>query len=542
MKLATACLAAFAGFAELASAGPARADLYGLVVGIDSYTGTSPLKGAVNDASDIADVLRAIGARRVELLTDEAARRQPLLDAWAAMLAEAKEGDTIIFSFAGHGAQEPDDHLPKDEADGYDEVFLLQGFSEADDAAFADKIYDDELYDWAKEAEAHGVSLILVFDACHAGIPVRSLDPRASDANEAYSGFRFTRYSTRPTEPSTVDDTSQLAALDFGENVIALGATDESLRVREQRVEGKPRGVLSWAFARALEGAADKDNDQAIASDELVNYVKHTVFDQARHRQIPQFFAPTRAVRLLTIAADPSTASGSGKPSIAGDAGAATPPTVSLFAPEDALSGLTIEGVDKVSAKSDADFVWDAATGDLIDTAGDVAAFALSAEALPAALAAQRLRRAIGGLVAGGNALDVSLEPDNKLHCAGQSLLVRGASAALTHYTAFNLPGSGEIQFLWPLSRYNDPLENPPGQKWKFETKVGEPFGSDMVVLIATDRPLEKLHAVLEYSAEVLDPLDLWKLLEASLKDVSFEIAVQDIFTRDGASGSEQCG
>ena len=533
MKLAAACLAAFAGFAGLAGAGPAHADLYGLVVGVDRYTGTSPLKGAVNDASDIADVLRAIGAKRVELLTDEQARRQPLVDAWQSILSEAGEGDTVIFSFAGHGAQEPDIE-PLDEADGLDEVFLLQGFSEADDAGFADKIYDDELYDWAKEAESRGVRAILVFDTCYSGIPVRSLDPRASDANEAYSGFRFTRYSTRPTEPSTVDDTSKLASLDFGDNVIALGATDESLRVREQRVEGKPRGILSWAFARALEGAADKDNDQAIASDELVNYVKHTVFDQARHRQIPQFFAPTRAVRLLTIAADPSTASGDGgKPS--------PPPTVSLFAPDDALSGLTVEGVEKVSAKADADFVWDAATGDLIDTAGDVAAFALAAEALPAALAAQRLRRAIGGLVAGGNALDVALEPGNKLHCAGESLVVRGASAGLAHYTAFNLPGSGEIQFLWPLSRYNDPLENPPGQKWKFETKVGEPFGSDMVVLIATDRPLEKLHAVLEYSAEVLDPIDLWKLLEASLKDVSFEIAVQDIFTRDRASGSEQC-
>ena len=524
--------AVFTGLALLAAPDPARAEVYGLVVGIDNYTGTSQLRGAVNDATDIAEVLRANGAARVDLLTDEAARRDRVLDAWSSIMSRAKTGDTVIFSFAGHGAQEPDEHGPKDEPDGYDEVFLLQGFTEADDAGFADKLVDDELYDWAKQAEALGVSVIFNFDACHSGIPVRSIDPRAAGDHGPYTGFRFTRYSTRPTEPSKVEDPTRLASLDFGDNVIALGATDESLRVREQRVGGKPRGILSWAFARALEGAADKDKDNAIASDELVAYVKHTVFDQARHRQIPQFFAPTRAVRLLTIAPDAS----------AGESGAGTqPPTVTLFAPADARDGIDIDGVETVDDKAAADLIWDPATGDLIDSAGDVAAFGLKPGDLPAALATQRLRRAISGLIAGGNGFDVALEPGNKVHCAGESLVVRGASSRFNHYTAFNLPGSGEIQFLWPLSRYKDPLANAPGEPWKFETKVGEPFGSDAIVLIATDQPLEKLHAVLEYTAEVLDPIDLWRLLEASLEQTGFEIVVQDIFTRD-LSGSQQCG
>ena len=537
MKYAWAIVA---GLAALAAPQAASAEIYGLVVGIDRYTGTSPLRGAVNDATDIAEVLRQRGARKVDLLIDEAARRDALIASWSAIMNEAKEGDTVIFSFAGHGAQEPDEHAPKDEPDGYDEVFLLQGFAEGDDAAFADKLYDDELYDWAKQAEARGISVIMVFDACHSGIPVRSIDPRAENDHGPYSGFRFTRYSTRPTEPSKVEDTSALAALDFGDNVVALGATDESLRVREQRVEGKPRGILSWAFARALEGAADKDKDNAIASDELVNYVKHTVFDRARHRQIPQFFAPDRSVRLLTIAPDAATPSGGDEPAAAGTG---TPlPGISIFAPDGALAGVASNGIEVIADKAAADYVWDPSTGDLIDINGDVMAFALAPSSVASALATRRLRLALSTLIAKGNAFDVSLSPGNKVHCAGASLVVRGMSPDLTHYTAFNLPGNGEIQFLWPLSHYNDPIANAPGDPWVFETQVGEPYGSDAVVLIATDRPLEKLHAVLEYTAEVLDPADLWQLLEASLKDSRFEIAVQDIFTRDDVSGSQQCG
>lgn len=508
---------------------PAAAAVYGLVIGVDNYVGTAPLRGAVNDAQDIAQSLRHDASAEVDLLVDADATRANVLASWEHLLATAQKGDTIVFSFAGHGAQEPD-HPPMDELDGYDEVFLLQPFAEEPDAKFGEKLIDDELFDWAKQAEDKGITLIYVFDACHSGIPMRGIDPRAAEGEEGYSGFRFTRYKTRPTEPAKVDE-ANLAHLDFGQNIVALGATDESLRVREQRVEGKPRGVLSWAVARAFEGSADENKDKEIESDELVNYVRRTVFDRARHRQIPQFAAPSTAVRLLAVVPDEGATD---------KAERAEAPGVSVFAESGALGGMTLPGVNVVGDRADADYIWDASTGDLIDDGGDVIAFALRDKDLGVALKAQRLRLAISTLIDTGNALDITLSPDNKTHCIDQTLTVSGQSASLHHYTAFNITGEGEIQYLWPLSKFDDPeeLDGP----WSFDTKVGAPFGADSVVLIASDKPLERLHAVLEFSSQVLDPLDLWSLLQSSLEGTKFQIAVQGIFTRDrNTPGSSSC-
>ena len=84
-------------------------ELYGLVVGIDDYVGTrNDLAGAVNDANDIGNVLKQLGAKKLIRLLDGAATRDSLIGAWNELMDLAQRGDTIIFSYAGHGDQEPE--------------------------------------------------------------------------------------------------------------------------------------------------------------------------------------------------------------------------------------------------------------------------------------------------------------------------------------------------------------------------------------------------------------------------------------------------
>lgn len=76
-----------------------------LVIGIDDYAHIPRLDGAVNDARDIADALRALGAETT-LLVDGAATRAAILDAWTRLAGMARPGDRLIVTYAGHGSNE----------------------------------------------------------------------------------------------------------------------------------------------------------------------------------------------------------------------------------------------------------------------------------------------------------------------------------------------------------------------------------------------------------------------------------------------------
>ncbi|MEL6794731.1 MAG: caspase family protein, partial [Pseudomonadota bacterium] len=111
-----------------ALAAPVHSAEFGLVVGVDDYVYQTPLKGAANDARDIALAMQGRDMARVEVLLNQAASKEAVTAAWNSLLAEAQAGDTIIFTYAGHGAAEPD--LNGDERtatypnDDKDEAFL----------------------------------------------------------------------------------------------------------------------------------------------------------------------------------------------------------------------------------------------------------------------------------------------------------------------------------------------------------------------------------------------------------------------------------
>ena len=99
------------------------------MVGIDDYVGTAnDLDGAANDANDIAKSLSGAGAKEVVRLINDDASKDRIVAAWEGLVAKANPGDTIVFSYAGHGGQEPEPKGRHDEADGLNENFLLGRF------------------------------------------------------------------------------------------------------------------------------------------------------------------------------------------------------------------------------------------------------------------------------------------------------------------------------------------------------------------------------------------------------------------------------
>lgn len=89
--------------------------LHGVLVGVDSYADPQlKLTYAKSDARRLAEALgasvgRYYGARELALLLDDAATPEAILSGLERAVAAAGHGDTIIFSFAGHGLKGDDD-------------------------------------------------------------------------------------------------------------------------------------------------------------------------------------------------------------------------------------------------------------------------------------------------------------------------------------------------------------------------------------------------------------------------------------------------
>ncbi|MEL7012829.1 MAG: caspase family protein, partial [Pseudomonadota bacterium] len=105
-----------------------------LVIGIDEYEHIGNLHGAVNDAVDIAEAVKALPNSEVTMLLNQDATREAILNTWRAKADTLNPGDTFIITYAGHGGHEPEAYKGN-EVDGQDETLLLGGFRNAGDAA-----------------------------------------------------------------------------------------------------------------------------------------------------------------------------------------------------------------------------------------------------------------------------------------------------------------------------------------------------------------------------------------------------------------------
>src|SRR4051812_37855047 len=244
-----ASLVLAASVLAIAAAAPATAadKLYGLIVGIDDYLGTvNDLHGAVNDAEGIAASLQSVHADRVIKLVDAAATKSTIQHAWYDLVHTAEPGDTIVFSYAGHGGQEPEPPGWQ-EPNGKSDNFLLANYEPSGQGSI-ERIVDWEMYQWLKAADDKGVQVVLVADSCHSGTMFRSV------------GSKTIRYRTgKFADPDLANDLIELPAPELAtqqeadfKHVTFISATQDNMLTPELEIEGLPHGALSWAFAKAV--------------------------------------------------------------------------------------------------------------------------------------------------------------------------------------------------------------------------------------------------------------------------------------------------
>lgn len=529
-RVAARLLGAGAATALLCAGAPALAagDLYGLVIGIDDYVGTAnDLEGAVNDANDIARALRRAGGQ-VTQLTNGQATRAAIEKNWFDLVARAKAGDTLVFSFAGHGAQEPQPpgwHEPNGKSDN----FLLGGYTGTGPAA-RERIVDYEMYQWLKAPDDKGINVVFIADSCHSGTMFRSV------------GANPPRYRTgKFADPSLAGDLLKLpdpALADVKEddfkNVTFVGATQDHMVTPELTIGGEKRGALSWAFSRAIEGAADTNKDGQLSQQEMLTYIIPTVTAQSENQQVPS---------LLPLHADqrPIMRSVAGSPS-----GPRLPPApvqtaqgpgsalLKFFVAGGAPAGLpAIPGLALTANANDADLVWDRRTGTVDHRVGGRVAEGVTERNISGVLSKWTTLAFIKAATA-ASPISFQLATGNQTYTLGTTVQVVMSGAQYPYLTLFSMPPDGSVDFFLP-GKPDDLKVDWRTRPFSEQFKVDHPpYGAEHMVAILTEKPVPALAEALRQMKTPERGAGLAAILVQTLAGVPFQAGIVGIYTSGG--------
>lgn len=505
-------------------------NIYGLVIGIDDYLGTqNDLAGAANDANDIELALKRAGARQVYKFLNTEAVKANIRKAWKHLVAQANAGDTIIFTFSGHGSQEKEPAGRNGETDGLNENFLLAGFGPSGPNT-NERIVDDELFLWAKEADDKGVKVILVADSCHSGTMHRVIKQKSVRYRKGK--FRDIQ-NDQLVYPSTA--IAQLNEDDL-KHFTFIGATTDDRLTPEITIGGHWRGALSWSFARALEGLADRDGNGLVSQYELLNYIVPAVRAHVENQQSPQI-SPLRAnsdflFPVTFASASQATPISLVKSQTGGNRGS----TFSVL--RVAVTGGTgknlseIKGVEIVENESDADIVWKVSEGIVEHRIGGMVAENVDQEAARYVVNKWAAIKFLKSKML-SYPVKMSLPRGDHRYKVRELVEIEITDVNYPYVTLFNLPPDGKVEFFLPRpNRPREATKRWSGRLYKQKFRVSNPpYGAEHLVAIYSKEVLNGLHVALRGMKTAKSAQALRNVLEEALGRQDVQVGVLSIYT-----------
>lgn len=196
-----------------------------LLIGIN-YQGTeNELFGCINDANNIKELITEKGFTDIRILTDDALEKptkQNIIDHLKTILTNAASGDTIVFSYSGHGSYIFDKN--NEEKDGRDELIIPLDLN---------PILDDELKNIIQNNLKEGVTMFALFDSCFSGT-VLDLKYQYLDSTN-YDNF--------------TENNNNLETLG---NVCMISGCMDSQTSVDAYINNKPQGAMTWSFLESL--------------------------------------------------------------------------------------------------------------------------------------------------------------------------------------------------------------------------------------------------------------------------------------------------
>ncbi|PWT89663.1 MAG: caspase [Proteobacteria bacterium] len=508
---------------------PGDGTIRALVIGINRYETQPTLRGAEADARDLAQALGKGGVRDLTLLTNEQASRRAVVGAMERLAAGARAGDLVFISFAGHGSQTPE-RVKGSDPDGVDEVFVLPGFRERGSGT-AERILDKEINVWLRRIEQNGAHTLFLADTCHGGGLTRDVDPRAGALS-----YRQTTITIAPFDDaldpvsSAADRARQPPEFD---RVTFLAAADKWTKAPEVRIPGQAtlRGALSYAVARAFEGAA-AGADGRTTRRALFEYARQVAQQYSESRQ-DIYSEPRARVDLLDTVVFRRAGVPADAPVPPPDPAADTTVRVAVLNGSPAsLAGVkpAVARIEPVAADAQPDLVWDVANGDVVSGAGDVIARGVGKRDIADVIDRTAAVIAIARL-AEQRAQRITLLPSNRHHRPGERVTFRTEGVAGKSVVLFNLASDGTVQFLYPNKKADRPVVAESDLPLD-DIDVRPPFGADYVVAVVSDGPLRELAAAIKGFDDVRAAARIPALLRKHiLADKSARIGFAGAFT-----------
>lgn len=235
--------------------------VWAVVVGVASYDHMPVLRYTDDDAYRFYAFLKspeggALPDEQVQILIDEDATREQVLETMKSVFSKAGNKDLVLFYFSGHGLN--GSFLPID-FDGYN-----------------NKIAHEEISNIFNSSPAK--YKLCVADACHSG----SLFAMRSAGEEPVLNQYYKNLS------KSVSGTAL---------IMSSKAEETSLES-----SGLRQGVFSHFLIRGLKGEADKDANKVVSVQELYNYVYEQVRVYTGNRQSPVIkgtFDPMMAISVI---------------------------------------------------------------------------------------------------------------------------------------------------------------------------------------------------------------------------------------------------
>jgi len=231
-------------------------DSWALIIGINDYANVQPLTYAVDDAISVKKMfVEKYGFKdeNIQLITDEEATKDNILQGFSEILTQAKEKDRVVVFYAGHGETYK---LPS----GGDMGYLIPVDGNLDNL-YLSSIPMKSVYDIAEMSYAKHI--LYLVDACYGGLTMNTRGLKKDQTPE---------YLKRMTR-------------ERGRQVITAGGKDE-------QVQERPEWGHS-AFTRNLlkglgDGLADENMDGIITADELGGFIKNRVVVDVDGAHTPQ--------------------------------------------------------------------------------------------------------------------------------------------------------------------------------------------------------------------------------------------------------------
>jgi len=228
-----------------------------LLIGCNYINTDNELYGCINDVIFIKSKLEEhnFTENDITIMTDESLdklypNKTNILNSFINFLSASKSGDTLFFSFSGHGSRITD--ISGDEKSGLDNVIVPLDL---------DVITDDELKICIQLHLNKDATLFLLFDACF---------------SETMLDLKYQYLDTINNNENTINAND----ITFG-NVIMISGCQDTQTSADAYIEYTSRGALNWALLEAL-----KDSNTTTWLQLLTNI--RTSLNNSNYTQIPQ--------------------------------------------------------------------------------------------------------------------------------------------------------------------------------------------------------------------------------------------------------------